>query len=331
MDITKTGQSDRTMLIDVLPQGTVATALTGDALVQALATYGFSESNSTKKLKELRSGDLIVYVKRKEKLQPLVVHPDYIRVIGQLRAIEGIDLPDPIRTYKNSNLRSFPAFSAPHRKSEGRHGLAIGIGANQLKAIISILQRESAISAPDGTLEEVANGLESTSLEAPPSLSPPLDSHEADDSTFDPESVLDDRKRAFRAICVRRGQLEFRNELLKAYGQRCAVSGCSVVDVLEAAHISPYKGILTNHVSNGLLLRADIHTLFDCGLLGIDPNSRRVITGGALTGSSYAQFAGRLLRAPKDPAQSPSKKNLLWRFKSFEAFEAHRSEAQGSA
>ncbi|WP_336979879.1 HNH endonuclease signature motif containing protein [Altererythrobacter fulvus] len=57
-----------------------------------------------------------------------------------------------------------------------------------------------------------------------------------------------------------------------AYEGRCAISGCDVREVLEAAHIMPYLGEETNDVRNGLLLRADLHTLFDLGLLKIGPD-----------------------------------------------------------
>ncbi len=50
---------------------------------------------------------------------------------------------------------------------------------------------------------------------------------------------------------------------MDAYGGRCAVTNCDIEDVLEAAHISPYNGPSTDQVYNGLLLRTDIHTLFD--------------------------------------------------------------------
>jgi len=57
---------------------------------------------------------------------------------------------------------------------------------------------------------------------------------------------------------------------MNAYERRCAITGCTIDHVLEAAHISPYLGEHTNHVTNGLLLRADIHTLFDRGLIKVD-------------------------------------------------------------
>jgi len=142
---------------------------------------------------------------------------------------------------------------------------------------------------------------------------------DADDQSFDPDSIGDERERALRAIRIRRGQATFRAALMAAYGRRCAITGCAVEDVLEAAHIHPYSGRLTNHVSNGLLLRADIHTLFDCWLIAIEPTSRTVVVASALDGSSYAKLGGRKLRATMDPSSSASKRSLERRYAAFEA------------
>ena len=91
-----------------------------------------------------------------------------------------------------------------------------------------------------------------------------------------------------RAICIRRGQPAFRAALLAAYGGRCAITGCDVEDVLEAAHISPYSGPSSSHASNGLLLRADIHTLFDCGLVAFDPKTREVVLADSVNAGLLA-------------------------------------------
>ena len=76
--------------------------------------------------------------------------------------------------------------------------------------------------------------------------------------------------------------------------------------MLEAAHITPYLGPNTNHPSNGLLLRADIHTLFDLGLLTIDSASMSVVLAPSLTGTDYGRLAGTLLRLPDNVAVRPS-------------------------
>lgn len=153
---------------------------------------------------------------------------------------------------------------------------------------------------------------------------PPIGSEQADDPSFDPDSVQDERERVIRAIRLRRGQPAFRAALLEAYGRRCAITGCAVEDVLEAAHITPYLGSLTNHVSNGLLLRTDLHTLFDCGLLAIEPKARTVVVADALKGSSYARIAGKVLRPSKDAASGPSKRNLEKRYGIFETIHEAR-------
>ena len=79
----------------------------------------------------------------------------------------------------------------------------------------------------------------------------------------DPGGIEDARTRVLSSIVRRRGQPLFRKRLLKAYDRRCAFTGCAVEALLEAAHIVPYRGSDTNHIANGLLLRADLHTLFE--------------------------------------------------------------------
>jgi len=124
---------------------------------------------------------------------------------------------------------------------------------------------------------------------------------------FDAENDEDARDMAFGAIALRRGQREFRAALLEAYGGKCAISGCDAIAALEAAHIKPYRGKHTNHPQNGLLLRADLHTLFDLGYIQIDPDTCRVILDKRLTGTHYAALEGIKIREPEDLAHSPNK------------------------
>jgi putative restriction endonuclease len=170
----------------------------------------------------------------------------------------------------------------------------------------------------NGVPDEVARELDSRLALLAATISP-IGGVDADDSSFDPDSKGDERERAVRAIRIRRGQPAFRAALMIAYGGRCAITGCEVEAVLEAAHIHPYSGRLTNHVSNGLLLRADIHTLFDCWLIAIAPASRTIIVADALQRSSYAKLAGRKLRATKDVSSGASKRSLERRYAAFTA------------
>jgi hypothetical protein len=124
--------------------------------------------------------------------------------------------------------------------------------------------------------------------------------------SFDPNSVIDARERIVASIIRRRGQPDFRRRLLSAYDGCCAISGCNAVDALEAAHITPYRGPHTNCVQNGLLLRADLHTLFDLGLLAIDASTMSVLLSSALATSEYASLSSTHLRLPTDPELRPT-------------------------
>ncbi|AWH20110.1 DUF3427 domain-containing protein [Stenotrophomonas sp. ZAC14D2_NAIMI4_6] len=115
----------------------------------------------------------------------------------------------------------------------------------------------------------------------------------------------DRRGKELRAIFVRRGQRAFRRKLLKAYGERCAVTGCKITELLEAAHISPYRGDHTNKVSNGLLLRADIHTLFDLGLLWVDEGFTVQVAKSARK-APYDTLQGARLAVPGAAADKPN-------------------------
>ena len=137
------------------------------------------------------------------------------------------------------------------------------------------------------------------------------------DWTFESASELDARKKINAAITQRRGGTKFRNSLLEAYGNRCTVTGSTVIDVLEGAHIVPYRGDHTNHVRNGLLLRADIHTLFDKYMLAIDPDSLRVILAANLRNSEYEQLHNQKVRKPKSKASYPNKDALKFRLNKF--------------
>jgi predicted RNA-binding protein with PUA-like domain len=148
-----------------------------------------------------------------------------------------------------------------------------------------------------------------------PSSSPPSEEllGELDGAEpFDPASIDDGRQRVLRSIAQRQGQATFRRRLFEAYGGRCALTDCEVPWVLEAAHIFPHRGQQTNHVTNGLLLRADLHVLFDLGLLRVDPESLTVELDPSLRGSPYTELSGRKLRLPASIEQRPSIEALAW-------------------
>jgi putative restriction endonuclease len=121
---------------------------------------------------------------------------------------------------------------------------------------------------------------------------------EDDDDEDDPGYVpsnSDQRHKVLRSIKERRGQRGFRNALLHVFEQKCAISDCGLVDLLEAAHIEPYRGEAENHFSNGLLLRADLHTLFDLNLMAIEPNVFEVRFHPRVVGHGFVDLEGKKL------------------------------------
>lgn len=129
---------------------------------------------------------------------------------------------------------------------------------------------------------------------------------------FDPKNIEDARNRVAASIVRRRGQAAFRKKLLAAYAERCAITGCDQPEVLEAAHIHPYRGQQTNAVANGVLLRADLHTLFDLYLIAIEPDTRLIRLAPALSKSDYAQYEGMPLNTPVSPLAMASTEALQW-------------------
>lgn len=119
-----------------------------------------------------------------------------------------------------------------------------------------------------------------------------------------------------RAIKVRRGQAAFRERVLAAYQRRCAVTSCRIVDLLEAAHIQPHAEEPNYRASNGLLLRADIHTLFDLNLLTVDPRYR-IQLAPVLMGSEYKVYHNQPIHLPDLPSEMPSDTALNARYQVF--------------
>ncbi len=122
-----------------------------------------------------------------------------------------------------------------------------------------------------------------------------------------------------RLAPVRVGQAAFKALVQEAYGRRCAVTGDKIVPVLEAAHIRPVTAQGENRVDNGLLLRSDVHTLFDRGYLGVHPQRRTLMVSPRLrsewgNGEEFYQRAdsGLPLSAPTRRADQPNNDFLTW-------------------
>jgi hypothetical protein len=114
-----------------------------------------------------------------------------------------------------------------------------------------------------------------------------------------------------RAILSRHGQTDFRERLLRAYGAQCAITGVDTSAALEAAHIAPHSAGGTYETSNGLLLRSDLHTLFDLGLFGVDGDTWTVVVHDDLRGSTYDDLLrDTRLRIPAEVSDHPDRAAL---------------------
>jgi putative restriction endonuclease len=115
----------------------------------------------------------------------------------------------------------------------------------------------------------------------------------------------------------RLGQGAFRIVVTDLYQRRCAVSGEKTLPVLEAAHIKPYAMNGENVAANGILLRSDIHTLFDAGYVTITDQhvvevSKRLHEDFG-NGKIYYQYHGqKLMVESSEKLLMPSRDNLRW-------------------
>jgi putative restriction endonuclease len=114
----------------------------------------------------------------------------------------------------------------------------------------------------------------------------------------------------------RPGQQAFKLMVLGAYHGRCAVTGERIRPVLEAAHIRPVNEGGLNRVDNGLLLRSDVHTLFDAGYLGVDPKMRLMVSPRLRAefdnGEEFYERAGSEIAIPERRADRPAREFLEW-------------------
>ena len=134
---------------------------------------------------------------------------------------------------------------------------------------------------------------------------------------FDPNATQDDRLKVIAEVRRRQGGARFRKALLQAYDSRCAMTRYDATPALEAAHILPYRGPQTNHVANGLLLRADMHDLFDLGLIAVDTSAMRLLLASELVGTEYEKYAGAPLWIPSESEARPN----------VEALDKHREQS----
>jgi putative restriction endonuclease len=119
-----------------------------------------------------------------------------------------------------------------------------------------------------------------------------------------------------RLMTPRLGQATFRIAVLDAYGRGCAVTEEHSLPALEASHIRPYAQDGPHEIRNGLLLRADLHRLFDTGYATVTPDLRLEISARLRqdyrNGRSYYPLQGAHVHVPPAASHRPDKAFLEW-------------------
>ena len=118
-------------------------------------------------------------------------------------------------------------------------------------------------------------------------------------------------------VRARLGQGSFRVLVTEAYGHRCAMTGERTLPVLQAAHIKPYGASGPNYANNGLLLRADLHLLFDQGYLTVTNELVTEVSGRIKedyqNGKEYYALHGKKLAViPAQVIERPSSEFIEW-------------------
>ena len=116
---------------------------------------------------------------------------------------------------------------------------------------------------------------------------------------------------------ARLGQGAFRVLVTEAYHRRCAITGERTLPVLEAAHIRPYAESGPHRISNGILLREDLHTLFDDGYITLSPDLRVKVSSRIReefeNGREYYAHHGQpLVAMPERAEERPDTDLLRW-------------------
>jgi putative restriction endonuclease len=114
----------------------------------------------------------------------------------------------------------------------------------------------------------------------------------------------------------RLGQGTFRVLVTDIYERRCAVTREKALPALEAAHVQPISEGGLHRVDNGLLLRSDVHRLFDAGYITVTPDyqirvSRR-LRDDFDNGEQYFRLNGNSIWVPNSHADRPTRELLEW-------------------
>ena len=112
------------------------------------------------------------------------------------------------------------------------------------------------------------------------------------------------------------GQGIFRTVVTEVYGRQCAVTREKALPALDAAHIRPFSETPQNYVENGMLLRSDVHRLFDAGYVTVTPDYQFEVSNHIHTdfddGENYYKLHGTELWVPDRSEHQPARRYLEW-------------------
>lgn len=119
-----------------------------------------------------------------------------------------------------------------------------------------------------------------------------------------------------RLVRPRLGQGGFKTLVREAYGKKCAITGHKIVPTLQAAHIVPVSKNGENRIDNGILLRSDVHTMFDQGYLGVAPDLTLHVSPRLRSefgnGDEFYSRQGHVIVTPREPVDRPNREFLEW-------------------
>jgi putative restriction endonuclease len=202
---------------------------------------------------------------------------------------------------------------ASHRQGENAHQDDFYIGSIILEQPF-FLPEEKWIPAPPDWSPSIQSG-KRYDLSVEPGLTIV---RQLQRTNISPQLIREERARYGEPTTVlpRLGQGAFRVLVTDAYERRCAISGEKILPVLDAAHIKSYKEGGEHLITNGVLLRQDIHTLFDKGYLTITPEYRvevsRRLKDEFDNGKDYFRFHGQPISLPRKPDYRPDRDFLAW-------------------
>jgi HNH endonuclease len=237
---------------------------------------------------------------------------DYIGVSVATRLIT-LARPDRAVSINNESAGGFAKFYSGLPKTPG----GLGTAKNYAK-LLDHIYAEPWYKSPEPQAERDKNiwSMRAALLDAFVYLDASQQAHEAEQEIA--------RLTRWAEQATRPGQQQFSTMLRQNYGGRCAITGCNTSAALEAAHIRVQQGIDDNSPENGLLLRSDIHALFDALLITLSEDCAAVEISDALTDPSYGFLRNAVVLQP-EMGRSPSRENIRDHRKRFSEKEKERT------